>query len=100
MKLGIVVAIALVGCTHPQPLPPEPIHIITIADASVDAGRTVEEQACTVLRELSCPEGYPDASIDVCVGKLRAIGSDFDDVCVAAVRSSDQLARCAVRCVP
>lgn len=84
----------LLACT-PQPLPPEPPHIITIADASWEAGSTCEA-AYDVLDALQCPEALDKATF---MAKCNVLLIDFNYDAVAACRSTDCVRAAHVRCV-
>jgi len=88
-------AIAACACSRPPP-PPEPPHVVTIGDASFDAGSTCEA-SWWVLQSLGCSESM--SSEAAFVTACNTIAFDFDFGCVAACRSTDCVRACHVRCV-
>lgn len=90
----LVFVLALV-CCKPQPLPPEPPHVVYIGDASFDAGSTCEA-ARYVLSVLGCPEALD--SEETFIAKCQVLSADFDFDCVTRARSTDDVRACHVRC--
>lgn len=95
IRFPLLVFVLVLACCRPSPPPPEPPHVVTIGDASVDAG-TICEAARDVLAALQCPEALAD--MQAFIDKCNAVGDDFDFGCVARARSTDDVHACHVRC--
>lgn len=102
MKLGLLFASALlVACPQP-PLAPAP------PPTDADAPETAIGRACHRLREIGCPEGFPNRIGRTCAQVLAAtegLGLVVPAACLSSSRSEEAVRRCGdantirVRCV-
>jgi hypothetical protein len=89
----VVLALLLLGCSHPPEPRPEPDIVVVVPDAGGAC-----DQACARLRELQCPEGNPSPLGTPCETVCLNAGALVDSVCVARATVREALPACRVRC--